>query len=198
MGCSSSKAAKKEPIANPYARIHRQIKKEEIEENKTLKMEDLSIPESLKVNASDFEIDAYLQEGGMGKGKACSLSFVGPAMYKASVIFSTVSPTYHHTAGSFIHTVYSATRKSDKKKVALKFFGYTKRLATPEDIQHEIDLMSALKGVEGFIQTEGVFWDSEEGIIPESKHHRVACPVIVMELMEGVSHCVTWWMMSGE
>lgn len=83
--------------------------------------------------------------------------------------------------------MYSAQRKSDGHRVALKFFGYTARLATPEDVQHEIDLMAALKGVEGFIQTEGIFWDSVEGVVPGAKLHRVACPVIVMELMEGVS-----------
>ena len=90
-----------------------------------------------------------------------------------------------------ISAVYSATRKRDGRKVALKFFGYTKRLATPDDIQHEIDLMAALKGVEGFIQAEGVFWDTVEGIVPESKQHSVACPVIVMELMEGVRGAAT-------
>jgi hypothetical protein len=87
----------------------------------------------------------------------------------------------------YVIAVYAATRKKDGRRVALKFFGYTKRLATPDDIQHEIDLMAALKGVEGFIQTEGVFWDTVDGIVPESKQHAVACPVIVMELMEGVS-----------
>ena len=86
-------------------------------------------------------------------------------------------------------TVYSAKRKSDGRKVALKLFGYTKRLATPEDIQHEVDLMAALKGIEGLIQTEGVFWDTVGGIVPDAdaKRHPVACPVIVMELLEGVS-----------
>lgn len=147
MGCANTKPQKKEPIANPYAKIHRQIKKDE-DEAKPLKLEDMRIPDSLKVSARDFEIGSYLQEGGMGK-------------------------------------VYAATRKKDGRRVALKLFGYTKRLATPDDIQHEIDLMAALKGVEGFIQTEGVFWDTEEGIVSDAKLHRVACPVIVMELMEG-------------
>ena len=52
--------------------------------------------------------------------------------------------------------------------------------------------MSALKGIEGIIQTEGFFWDTEKGIVPESKQHDVACPVIVMEMMEGVCD-IDWY-----
>ena len=84
--------------------------------------------------------------------------------------------------------VYSAIRKSDKQKVALKFFGYTKRLAAAEDLQREIDLMTTLRDVHGLIKAEGFFWDTARGIIPHAKIHKgVVCPVIVMELMEGVS-----------
>lgn len=153
MGCQPSKPPKK-PMKNPYVGIHQQVngKDKEAEESrprpKPMVIEEISIPEGLRVSAEDFDVGSFIQEGGVGK-------------------------------------VYSAVRKSDGKKVAMKLFGYTARLATPDDIQHEIDLMAALKGVTGFIQTEGVFWDTEEGLVPESKQHNVACPVIVMELMEG-------------
>ena len=70
MGCSNSKPKKvQKPIANPYAKIHKQVKKDEDpEDKKPLRIKDMRIPDILKVSAEDFDIGAYLQEGGMGKG----------------------------------------------------------------------------------------------------------------------------------
>lgn len=71
MGCTHSVPKNKSnvPIENPYSKIHRQVRKEEIESNKMLKMSDVVVPNNLLVSADDFEIGSYLQEGGMGKGK---------------------------------------------------------------------------------------------------------------------------------
>lgn len=45
--------------------------------------------------------------------------------------------------------IYKGVRKSDGKEFALKFFGYTGRVPSVEDINMEIVLMMTLAGVEG-------------------------------------------------
>jgi hypothetical protein len=78
MGCSNSKPKKeKKPVVNPYAKIHRQMRKEELEEAekakqaRPLQLQDVMVPPVLQVSPDDFEMGSYLQEGGMGKGGIC-------------------------------------------------------------------------------------------------------------------------------
>ena len=67
-------------------------------------------------------------------------------------------------------TVYKATRKSDNKVFALKFFGYAKRDPQNLDIlETEIDVMLKLKGSEVFAQIECFFYDTYEGLVPNKK-----------------------------
>lgn len=47
--------------------------------------------------------------------------------------------------------VYKAKRKSDKKIVGLKFFGYTLKTPLINEINHEVMLMMSLIGVDGII-----------------------------------------------
>ena len=52
--------------------------------------------------------------------------------------------------------------------------------------------MAELRDVHGLIRAEGVFWDTPDGIVPHAKIHKgVVCPVIAMELMEGVSESLS-------
>jgi serine/threonine protein kinase len=60
--------------------------------------------------------------------------------------------------------VYSATRKSDGRKVAMKFFGYTKARPDVSEINREIGLMIKLDRVQGVCQLVGIFQDTAEGI----------------------------------
>lgn len=83
-------------------------------------------------------------------------------------------------------TVYSATRVRDSKKVAMKFFGYTKRSPIVAEINKEIDLMIQLQGIPGVVQLEGVFDDTADGLVPsKDPRFRYPYPVIVMEMVEG-------------
>jgi hypothetical protein len=75
MGCGNSKPKAKAPVTNPYAKIHKQLNKDEIK-NKALCLEELTIPDILKASADDFEIGSYLQEGGMGKGEHIILQYL--------------------------------------------------------------------------------------------------------------------------
>jgi serine/threonine protein kinase len=83
-------------------------------------------------------------------------------------------------------TVHAATRRRDGKRVAMKFFGYTEREPSLNDIWNEIDLMLKLAGLSGVVQLEGVFSDSESGLVPNKNPRFLrSYPVIVMELVEG-------------
>lgn len=67
-------------------------------------------------------------------------------------------------------TVYRATRNSDNRVFALKFFGYAKRDPQNLDIlETEIDVMLKLKGSEVFAQIESFFYDTYEGLVPDKK-----------------------------
>ena len=81
-------------------------------------------------------------------------------------------------------TVYGATRNSDGKKVAMKFFGYTQRPPVSSEINREISLMASLSGIPGVVQLEGVFEDTVSGLV-QNKRYLQAYPVIVMEMVEG-------------
>ena len=65
-----------------------------------------------------------------------------------------------------------------------QFFGYTARRPKLKEINAEIDLMMNLHGIDGMVQMEGVFMDTETGCIP-GKTVELALPVIIMELLEG-------------
>lgn len=76
--------------------------------------------------------------------------------------------------------------KSKKKKVALKFFGYTDRAPEISDVHNEIMLMMAMVGVEGVIQIQSFFYDSPLGMMPNKQRAlQVSYPVIVMEHLAG-------------
>lgn len=82
--------------------------------------------------------------------------------------------------------VYSAVRKSDGFRVALKFFGYTRHRPDLQEIRKEVALMIRLDKVDGVCQFVGVFNDTPEGLIPDKfPKFQNPYPVIVMELLEG-------------
>ena len=80
--------------------------------------------------------------------------------------------------------VYSGIRKSDRMKIALKFFGYTKRTQTEKEIVREVNLMQSLVGIPGVVQLLGIFYDTEQGLIA-GKLVFDRFPVVVMELLSG-------------
>jgi serine/threonine protein kinase len=80
--------------------------------------------------------------------------------------------------------VYMGRCLSTSRFVALKFFGYTKKRPKTRHIQREIKNLSLLKGVEGIVQMEGIFYDTAQGILDKKIHHR-EYPVIVTEWLEG-------------
>lgn len=80
--------------------------------------------------------------------------------------------------------MYSATRRSDNRKVALKFFGYTKKQPELGEIQKEVDLMVALEAVKGACQLLGVMTDTAEGYVPnKNPDFKQPYPILVMELL---------------
>jgi serine/threonine protein kinase len=82
--------------------------------------------------------------------------------------------------------VYAAVRKSDHKKVAMKFFGYTGNEPIHSEIYKEIALLMNLAGVEGIVQLEGVFDDTAPGYVKnKNPSFRRSYPVIVMEQIQG-------------
>mmetsp|Transcript_12385 Transcript_12385/g.12790 ORF Transcript_12385/g.12790 Transcript_12385/m.12790 type:complete len:565 (-) Transcript_12385:261-1955(-) len=90
--------------------------------------------------------------------------------------------TYVQTGGA--GKVFLASRKNDNKKYAMKFFGYTSKQPKLNDIEREITLMQALKGIPNVVQIEGKFMDSKEGYVPNRISDQ-PYPVIVMEALEG-------------
>lgn len=82
--------------------------------------------------------------------------------------------------------VYSAMRKSDHKKVALKFFGYTSQCPVMNSINSEVMLMMSLIGVHGVVQMESLFYDTPEGFVDgKNRLYLQSYPVIVMEMVTG-------------
>ena len=84
--------------------------------------------------------------------------------------------------------VYRAIRKKDKKEFAMKFFGYTDNVPYVEEIDAEVGLMQTLNHINGILHLEGIFYDTEAGIVslptmPKSTLN--AYKVIVMELATG-------------
>jgi serine/threonine protein kinase len=82
--------------------------------------------------------------------------------------------------------VYSGSRKKDKQKVAVKFFGYTNICPRIEEIEHEITLLKNVRHIEGVSTLYGVFMDSTGGYLNKKdkpKLHRQPFPAIVMELL---------------
>lgn len=60
--------------------------------------------------------------------------------------------------------VFAATRNRDGKKVAMKFFGYTKAKPDVSEINREIGLMIKLDRVHGVCQLVGIFDDTPTGM----------------------------------
>jgi serine/threonine protein kinase len=75
--------------------------------------------------------------------------------------------------------VYKGVRKCDKLNVALKFFGYTNRIADMENVYSEIELMSELRSVEGMVSFLGIFVDTPLGQL-QGKRCMMPFPVIIM------------------
>jgi serine/threonine protein kinase/Ca2+-binding EF-hand superfamily protein len=90
----------------------------------------------------------------------------------------------HYVQEGALGKVYCGRCLSTNQLVALKFFGYTKRKPRSRYIYHEIQNLSLLKGVEGIVQIQGIFYDTLEGIL-NMKVHQYEYPVIVMEWFEG-------------
>jgi serine/threonine protein kinase len=102
-----------------------------------------------------------------------------------AVQFSDYHMGQHLMSGGW-GTVYSAIRKADGKRFAMKFFGYTQRVSVLEEINKEIALMASLCGIPGVVQLEGVFFDTPLGLVPNKQLNcRQSYPVIVMEMVEG-------------
>ena len=80
--------------------------------------------------------------------------------------------------------VYEGIDKSNNKKYALKFFGYTQRVNLMANIEAEIDLIQNLQGIDGLVQLIGVLIDSEEGLLGNRVSAR-PFPIIIMELLDG-------------
>lgn len=80
--------------------------------------------------------------------------------------------------------VFSGKRKTDNKQFAMKFFGYTRQLPRLHSVIQEISLMRTLAGIEGVIQLQDVFMDTQRGMVV-GRHSVVPYPVIVMELCLG-------------
>jgi serine/threonine protein kinase len=81
-------------------------------------------------------------------------------------------------------TVYHGVRKSDGVPVALKFFGYTRRAPSDENIREEIRVMMELRNVDGVVHLHGTFLDSQDGYI-RGKKFPTPRPVLVMDFLEG-------------
>lgn len=80
--------------------------------------------------------------------------------------------------------VYAGIRKTDRRPVALKAFGYTNRIPSEKEVHREIKYMKALIGVSGIVQMLGVFLDTSQGLV-SGKLCTHQFPVIVMELIDG-------------
>ena len=80
--------------------------------------------------------------------------------------------------------VHGAIRISTGEELALKFFGYTRNQPRVKWIIKEIQLMAKAKACPNAVQIIGVFYDTEDGILPRKIHKR-KYPVIVMEKLKG-------------
>jgi serine/threonine protein kinase len=119
----------------------------------------------LLCSTSEFQILDFIQQG------ASPISFF-------HLIVSPLDPS----GGS--GKVYSGYWNKKKKKVALKFFGYSISEPREEDILNEIRILQQLQHIPGFVQVEAVFFDSASGKA-DNKIHLSSYPCIVMELLEG-------------
>lgn len=66
----------------------------------------------------------------------------------------------------------------------MKFFGYAPKQPRMAEVEKEIGLMQALKGIPNVVQIEGTFMDSEVGYIAD-RESSDPYPVIVMEALQG-------------
>jgi serine/threonine protein kinase len=74
------------------------------------------------------------------------------------------------TSGGY-GNVHKAKRISDGTEFALKFFGYSQKEPDSTFIMNvEVDILMRLRGCSGFVQLEGVFEDTEEGLLPSKKY----------------------------
>ena len=81
-------------------------------------------------------------------------------------------------------TVFSAAQVNGNGTVALKCFGYSACTPVEEDIRKEVCVLSAMKGVDGIVQIQGVIMDPPQGLIPGKKIPK-EFPIIVTEFLGG-------------
>lgn len=84
-------------------------------------------------------------------------------------------------------TVYAGICVSNRKFVAMKFFGYAERKPREVEIHREISLLMAVQGIQGMVQIHGVFMDTAKGRVGAKgeKKWPQEYPVIVMEYLDG-------------
>lgn len=141
----------------------------------------LPIQDVIQLNRDDYGELIYVQSG------ACKyISYISIFLIFLLFLYTLFWFIFHIL---FIFTfvvgkVYRTTRLSDGKIFAMKFFGYAPKLPRLVEVEKEIGLMQALKGIPNVVQIEGIFMDTELGYIPdrESTH---PYPVIVMEALQG-------------
>ena len=84
-----------------------------------------------------------------------------------------------------IGRVYLGEELSTGNRVALKFFGYLPGIKIKTDeIEHEMNALREVIGIDGLVQFKGYFLDPPEGLL-ENKVVKKSLPVIVMEFLEG-------------
>lgn len=154
MGCGGSNAA---GVANPVASQPQGIMKE-VRDPRMPKETVMLKPEDFKVNIPQFSCFIMVT--------ICSTQ-VGPYIQTGAM-----------------GKVYKGFKKPNDTAFAMKFFGYTAKTPDINEVYEEINLMTALKGVPGMVQLEGVFMDPPEGMLP-GKRFPVEMPVIVMEHLSG-------------
>lgn len=84
--------------------------------------------------------------------------------------------------------VFNAVRKSDGKKLAIKFFGYTDKRPEWHWLKIEVEFLADLRPIESVAGMVGILWDTESGL-RGGKRHRKVYPAIVMEKLEGKDLC---------
>jgi serine/threonine protein kinase len=80
--------------------------------------------------------------------------------------------------------VYLASHLITQKKVALKFFGYTKRPIDVSEISHELNIYPAVKDLNGVVRLEGVCLDTLDGYV-SNKVWKSQYPILAMEFLGG-------------
>ena len=77
--------------------------------------------------------------------------------------------------------VFDAQRLSDKKNVAVKFFGYTRSIPEWQWVRKEIMVLNTLKSLPGVVSIIGMIQDTPLGLVSgKNRNFVVSFPAIVM------------------